>query len=157
MCELLFKTAFFALATSFQAWSVLAATDSSPSWGYDGLTGPLKWHQLSPLNKACSQGAFQSPINLNSKSATPIPPSYYAVTYQTASNFTLQNTHHTIQVNIPQVAGRNGLHWSGGGVTPGEYALQQFHFHTPSEHRINGEGYPLEWHWVHKDKGLFIV
>ena len=26
----------------------------------------------------------------------------------------------------------------------------QFHFHTPSEHTINGAHYPLEMHMVHK-------
>ena len=28
--------------------------------------------------------------------------------------------------------------------------LNQFHFHTPSEHTINGVHYPLEMHMVHK-------
>jgi len=30
------------------------------------------------------------------------------------------------------------------------YALKQFHFHTPSEHRINEEYFPLEMHMVHQ-------
>lgn len=30
------------------------------------------------------------------------------------------------------------------------FELQQFHFHSPSEHRINGLQYPLEMHMVHK-------
>ena len=29
------------------------------------------------------------------------------------------------------------------------YALKQFHFHTPSEHRMDGESFPLEMHLVH--------
>ena len=28
--------------------------------------------------------------------------------------------------------------------------LNQFHFHSPSEHSINGVHYPLEMHMVHK-------
>ncbi len=28
--------------------------------------------------------------------------------------------------------------------------LNQFHFHSPSEHTINGMHYPLEMHMVHK-------
>lgn len=31
-----------------------------------------------------------------------------------------------------------------------EYRLKQFHFHTPSEHRIFEEYYPLEMHMVHE-------
>ena len=29
------------------------------------------------------------------------------------------------------------------------YSMQQFHFHTPSEHRLNGIDYPMEVHFVH--------
>lgn len=32
------------------------------------------------------------------------------------------------------------------------YAFAQFHFHTPSEHHINREEYPLEMHMVHVKK-----
>ncbi|RZS31348.1 carbonic anhydrase [Herbihabitans rhizosphaerae] len=30
------------------------------------------------------------------------------------------------------------------------YELQQVHWHTPAEHRVNGHRYPLEEHFVHK-------
>lgn len=34
-----------------------------------------------------------------------------------------------------------------------EFALKQFHHHTPSEHRINDEYFPLEIHMVHEAAG----
>jgi len=34
-----------------------------------------------------------------------------------------------------------------------EFALKQFHLHTPSEHRINDEYFPLEMHMVHEAEG----
>jgi carbonic anhydrase len=45
-------------------------------------------------------------------------------------------------------------------VLPGNFAtirgrrfqLQQFHFHTPSEHTLNGVRYPLEAHFVYRAK-----
>jgi carbonic anhydrase len=38
-----------------------------------------------------------------------------------------------------------------GFVVDGTFVpLNQFHFHTPSEHTINGVHYPLEMHMVHK-------
>jgi carbonic anhydrase len=38
------------------------------------------------------------------------------------------------------------------------YALQQFHFHRPSEERINGKGYEMEVHLVHADQeGKLVV
>jgi carbonic anhydrase len=31
------------------------------------------------------------------------------------------------------------------------YKLVQFHFHTPSEHRLHGEQFPMELHFVHRN------
>jgi carbonic anhydrase len=31
--------------------------------------------------------------------------------------------------------------------------LAQFHFHTPSEHQIDDEFYPMEMHWVFESDG----
>lgn len=65
-------------------------------------------------------------------------------------NFTYQDTDaevvnngHTIQVNLKQ-AGKAAF--AGPDYTP-----VQFHFHTPSEERINGRTYPMVAHIVHKD------
>jgi carbonic anhydrase len=33
------------------------------------------------------------------------------------------------------------------------YVLQQFHFHTPSEHRVDGRTFPVEAHFVHNTAG----
>lgn len=35
------------------------------------------------------------------------------------------------------------------------FELKQFHFHTPSEHTIDGEYFPLEMHLVHEAEGIF--
>jgi len=53
------------------------------------------------------------------------------------------------------------------GVTPGaghvtvagvRYELEQFHFHTPSEHRFHGRSAPLEMHLVHRSSaGQLLV
>ncbi len=39
------------------------------------------------------------------------------------------------------------------------FQLLQFHFHTPSEHRVDGEEFPLEMHLVHRnsDDELMVV
>ncbi|PRY40629.1 carbonic anhydrase family protein [Umezawaea tangerina] len=53
-------------------------------------------------------------------------------------------------------------------VTPGaahvtlagvRYELEQFHFHTPSEHRFAGRSDPLEMHFVHRsaEGGLLVI
>lgn len=55
------------------------------------------------------------------------------------------NNGHTIQVNLSD---------AGSATMPsGEYGLLQFHFHGPSEEKINGKAYPLEAHLVHRNAG----
>jgi carbonic anhydrase len=83
-------------------------------------------------------GKAQSPIDIEPRagSATPIRFHYKP----TAA--TIVDNGHTLQVN--PVAG------SSIEIDDRVYDLVQFHFHTPSEHTIAGEHYPLELHLVHK-------
>jgi len=60
------------------------------------------------------------------------------------------NNGHTIQLSF------------AGGDTPAigdrRYALQQFHFHHPSEHLVGGIRFAMEAHFVHAaDDGLAVV
>lgn len=60
------------------------------------------------------------------------------------------NNGHTVQVNLTS-AGQVK-------VVSGEYKLLQFHFHTPSEEKVNGKPYPLVAHLVHRnDAGAVTV
>ena len=52
------------------------------------------------------------------------------------------NNGHTVQVD----AVGSGVLMIGSD----RYVLQQFHFHSPSEHTVDGRSYPLEAHFVHK-------
>ena len=58
---------------------------------------------------------------------------------------------HTLQFT-PDAAGRTTI---GSDA----YDLVQFHFHSPSEHTLNGKAYPLEIHFVNRnaDGGLAVV
>jgi carbonic anhydrase len=58
---------------------------------------------------------------------------------------------HTIQVTVDE-----GSTMQVGEVT---YELKQFHFHTPSEHTVNGQHMPMEMHMVHQsaDEKLAVV
>ncbi|MGN5476865.1 carbonic anhydrase family protein [Cupriavidus basilensis] len=58
------------------------------------------------------------------------------------ANADVVNNGHTIQVEPA-----NGGTLTIDGV---EYKLAQFHFHTPSEEKIDGKSYPLVAHLVHK-------
>ena len=64
-------------------------------------------------------------------------------THYESSKAEIVNNGHTIQINLA----------AGGSaqLRIDEYELVQFHFHTPSEEKINGKGYPMVAHLVHKN------
>jgi carbonic anhydrase len=37
------------------------------------------------------------------------------------------------------------------------YSVAQFHFHTPAEHRVNDDFYPMEMHWVFESEGISML
>jgi carbonic anhydrase len=113
-------------------------------WGYDGAIGPVMWHSLSPDNSACGMGKNQSPINVNSAISL-IDGSRFD--FPTYGDFKLSNNGHTIQGEPVEEEAEEFFSSLGGH----EYQLKNFHFHTPSEHTLNGVGYPLEAHFVHQD------
>lgn len=110
------------------------------TWSYSGAGAPEHWADLSPDNKLCATGTRQSPIDIREgikveleKVQFDYPP----------SGFSVIDNGHTIQVNLAP----------GGSLTVmgRRFELVQFHFHRPSEARINGRGFDMEAHMVHKD------
>lgn len=124
--------------------------ESSPAeggheWSYEGETGPSHWAELDPLNSACANGTEQSPINIQKAQAKEAAKLENLEINYVSSDFSLVNNGHTVQGNIQK--GENSIILNGK-----TYTLAQFHFHTPSEHLINGNAYDMELHLVHKDK-----
>lgn len=117
-------------------------------WGYHGEVGPQNWGNLDAAYEACKTGTKQSPINIDKFAAAEMP-ALKAAYGQSALN--VLNNGHTLQVNYD--AGSTLM--SDGK----EYALKQMHFHTPSEHYIDGAPYPMEVHFVHQaaDGELAVV
>ncbi|MGQ3053440.1 MAG: carbonic anhydrase [Roseateles sp.] len=116
------------------------ATKPPPRWGYTGDVGPERWAELAPENKLCAVGTRQSPIDIRDGLAVDLEK--IAFDYR-ASSFSVLDNGHTVQVNV---APGNGLTVMGR-----RYELQQFHFHRPSEERINGKQFDMAAHLVHKD------
>jgi carbonic anhydrase len=109
-------------------------------WAYNGDTGPNAWGGLKPEFQLCSNGKRQSPIDIRGGIAVDLEPVQFD--YR-GTGFNVVDNGHTVQVNLGagnsiQVAGRR-------------YDLVQFHFHRPSEERINGRQYDMSLHLVHKD------
>ncbi|KAF1981933.1 carbonic anhydrase, partial [Aulographum hederae CBS 113979] len=107
-------------------------------FGYSGAQGPVNWNNLAAENEGCSTGTSQSPINLDcSLRSTAKSPFVAIANVQSAE---IENIGTGVEVLVNGSTGFNGTN----------YLLKQIHFHTPSEHRINEEYFPLEMHMVHE-------
>ncbi|XP_064585581.1 carbonic anhydrase 4 [Zonotrichia leucophrys gambelii] len=116
--------------------------------------GPAQWHQSY---KDC-KGDRQSPVNIVTrnvvyeKSLKPL--SFEGYEAKGSAQWDVQNNGHTVKVALdssPRI---------GGGGLERKYKAVEFHFHwgllaeqqvlSPgSEHSIDGEKYPMEFHIVH--------
>ena len=90
-----------------------------------------------------STGNAQSPINIQSRTTEPAH-HQIALHYQSSGEH-ITNLGHTIQADFEP-----GSSMEYDGLT---YELKQLHFHTPSEHLIDGITYPMEMHMVHTQAG----
>jgi len=111
---------------------------SAPHWTYTGAEGPAKWGALDSSFATCKTGKEQSPIDIrNPQKATlaPIQFNYKPVPLKVIDNG------HTVQVNYAP----------GSTITVGDhkYELKQFHFHHPSEEKVNGQAFDMVAHLVH--------
>lgn len=88
----------------------------------------------------CLVGQAQSPVRLLSGVAVDLPDLGLDVG-PTAGGFV--NNGHTLQFT-PESENDTMI---GSDV----YGMAQFHFHAPSEHSLDGKGYPVEIHFVNRD------
>ncbi len=130
--------------------AVSSAMEATPHWSYEGDSAPQYWGKLDGSYAACATGMQQSPIDINTGKIAKgtLPPLQFH--YQSGPA-TITNNGHAIQVT----PGR------GGSITLDnkDYQLVQFHFHAPSEEKINGKPADMVVHLVHKaaDGALAVV
>lgn len=110
-------------------------------WGYSGANGPAHWGDLSPQYRLAKVGESQSPVDLRGVLKKDLPELRFE--YRPSRIHLLYNGH-TVQENEDP----------GSFTLAGKarYELKQFHFHSPSEHTINGSHYPMEMHLVHRSE-----
>lgn len=107
---------------------------------YEGKRGPRRWGSLTRQYAICADGSAQSPIDLRGAVPTDLPNLRFD--YRPGA-LTFANTTHTVQADEAQ-----GSSVEADGQ---RYALLQFHFHEPSEHRVAGRRLAGELHFVHRD------
>ncbi len=137
------STLVLAVSTFLAGGAMAAEGAHAPHWDYTGKAGPAQWGSLEKDFEACGLGKAQSPIDIPTQAAEKARLPAIRTAYK-ASPGELVNNGHTIQVNLAD----------GGTATlpSGEYRLLQFHFHTPSEERIDGRSFPLVAHLVHRNE-----
>ncbi len=108
-------------------------------WGYTGHEGPAHWGGLVSDYRVCKSGREQSPVNINGSTTGRSQSIIFG--YSTRPN-NIVNNGHTIQVNM-----KKGSRITVNGKI---YQLRQFHFHSPSEHQVNGQHAAMVIHFVHQ-------
>lgn len=109
-------------------------------WSYEGESGPANWSKINVDWAKCGNGSRQSPIDI--RDGMKVELEQISFDYH-PSSFNVVDNGHTVQVGV-----------SGGNyitVQNRMFELQQFHFHRPSEERINGKAFEMVVHLVHRD------
>lgn len=147
------------LTTSLAAESVHSSTNcpvfaGEGSYSYDPTTlyGPSHWGDKGETH-TCSDGIHQSPIDF------PMP----------NKTNTVENGPQPMMVPGPFNLSASSYNWAASCMERGNcghtilngkrYDVVNAHFHTPSEHMLNGKRYPLESHIVHAsaDGSLAVI
>lgn len=130
------------MKTTYKTLTALAliglAAPLHAQWDYTNGVTAENWSKADAAYHACDAGMMQSPIELSEASA--LGSITLAADYGMAKG-KLKLGKHKVQVDAP----------AGQGMVSGDrlFNLVQVHFHTPSEHAINGERFPLTAHFVH--------
>jgi carbonic anhydrase len=132
-----------AVATGLSLSAPLSAADTE--FSYNGDTGPGFWSELDPAWAACAGTAAdsrQSPIDIDHAVVDHTLKPLALQTYPTSID--IFNNGHTIEQEYEGTG--SAITFEGEG-----YELQQFHFHSLSEHTIDGQHGNLELHAVFQD------
>ncbi len=109
-------------------------------WSYEGEGSPANWGKLRGDFTTCATGRRQSPIDIREGIRVDLEPIQFDYKH---SQFRIVDNGHTIQVNVGE--------GSTLSVMNRTYRLLQFHFHRPSEERVNGKSFDMVIHLVHQD------
>ncbi|KAG0361201.1 alpha carbonic anhydrase [Gamsiella multidivaricata] len=135
-----------------------AAPGAHWTYGQDNA-GPQHWGALDPLYGTCGTGKEQSPIDvaIGAPFVALQKKPFSALNYSPLRNVLCGYDSHTVKCE-----------WNSTVTAPNKnsivikdktYNLLQFHFHSPSEHRVNNHFADAELHLVHQaeDKSLAVV
>ncbi len=101
-------------------------------WWYSGKDGPENW------DKFCSIGEEQSPVDIVGALSAKLPEMTFSYIEEPLKLF---HAKHTVKAG--------SFEESFLTIENKRYILNEIHFHSPSEHRVESKAFPLETHLVH--------
>ncbi|KAG0288704.1 hypothetical protein BGZ96_007545 [Linnemannia gamsii] len=130
-------------------------------WDYGAdRGGPSHWGILDPIYVTCDKGLEQSPVDINADTLSRFvtcASKPMTFDYKPDKDVVAHFNGHAVEMDwTPSANAHNNTITIGKKV----FNLVQFHFHTPSEHRINGHHADAELHLVHRspiDQSLAVV
>ncbi len=135
-------------------------TPRSISWGYIGEGGPERWGELDADYRLCASGQRQSPIDLTAADFESASNSMNSTNLENAAGLEsfavlerLEIDYHPMPLAVTNTGRTVRFDCvPGSSLTLGDrrFALKQFHFHCPSEHRFDGVAEAIELHFVHR-------
>ena len=136
------KLGAVALGCTLAVAAPVALAEESEHWSYHGNAGPSHWGDLEHEFATCALGKYQAPIDIKHASVRKADLGPIKFDYK-PSGLKIVDNGHSIQVNYD----------AGSSITAGgrQYQLVQFHFHRPSEEKIDGKAFDMVIHLVHQD------
>ncbi|KAJ6927907.1 hypothetical protein NC651_011808 [Populus alba x Populus x berolinensis] len=143
--QLLFLITFFLVLVSHILPITSQEVEDESEFNYDPYSerGPANWGRIRPEWSACSNGTMQSPIDLLNEIVEIVSDLGRLNRSYKPSNAILKNRGHDIMLKWESGAGTIEINGT-------EYVLNQSHWHSPSEHTIDGKRFDLELHMVHQ-------
>lgn len=121
--------------------------DGAPTFSYnpDSEIGPDEWGNIQSF-ETCGTGEAQSPIDLPAEASL-----HWRVegpeTHMIETNLTFELTTENFELHCEHEGD------CGFSVINGKrFDIVNMHFHSPSEHKLGGEQFPLEAHMVHRSE-----
>ncbi|CAO2206996.1 unnamed protein product [Urochloa humidicola] len=105
--------------------------------------GPEHWGEIKAEWANCSAGRMQSPIDLRHERVSLVRALGYLNHSYRPAQASIVNRGHDIMVRFSGDAGSVVINGT-------EYYLRQLHWHSPTEHTVDGRRYDMELHMVHE-------
>ncbi|KAJ8625203.1 hypothetical protein MRB53_033733 [Persea americana] len=137
--------AFLIISLVLSAQVLSQEVEDEKEFDYNKVSakGPENWGKIHKNWSACGEGNMQSPIDLLDEKVGVLHHLGRLKRSYKASKATLKNRGHDIELEWENGAG--AIYMNGT-----EYILKKCHWHSPSEHTIDGRSYSLELHMVHE-------